>query len=975
MRRKARKLIAAGMCFVLLSLCASCSFENKEMAMKMFKNRDKISYSTGYTELKGTKRNDTDAWRDGMFSGNGEQGFITSGAPYSDSMIFQNVHFVMPAGQTEAAEAFADLNETRQALVNGERIANGMTDGDAYAFHPGGALRISTEKLKAKKYIRYTDYETGEVGETYMDENGTWERKSFTSFADNAVITDIASVSGARTTLTLSFDDIASMAGFGSGSETEARVRRIADENGSYLAFLGHYPDQEGSALKNSGWLTLVYVTTEGGETETVELEKNEKTVQDVSEANRGVRVANAYAVRLISLSRRIDDLGDMDSFLSSEKFQCVRDAARDAQDIIKKYQTDGFFDYDKALKAHTDIYTPQFNAVSLTLGEASSLNSNNALLSAQKGGKALDPAFVQRAYYAGRYVSLCCGGALRAAGLWTGEFNPGWGGVYDLETGAALFTAALNTGNMADAPLAYARFLLEQAPVWEQNAKDTHGFQNAIQAPLYEEGDVGSGLTAANSAASRWWNAGAAMLLRPLYEAVKTDPALELALAEDYDLEPLRALLSATGEPLSDEACEEILERGTLRLREDVLLPLLMRAANYWLQLTSPAYYTDGDGAVHYEAGKTSLSADETYCLIPGYAPGAFADASHAQLSSERVTANAAVDIAACSDTLGMLLDIAEDAGLIDGRTEETAETESGDETGTEEEDEDTDETAFLCDLSACEKLLARLPAYRNDDSGALEPWAAANDDAAGTLKSELSCVWPLAAAKENPALKNACAATLNGAAAETDSAAALLRRGLIAARLQDRAAVTGALLAAGGYKTRSVSFLAGERTDGKGAVSAACTAGFAALVNEALVQSDADTLTLLSAAPESGFEVGNVSGLRTACGVTVSLMAWELKANFVIADLTSDRNQTITVTSPLSSETMTVELAAGVTQTVSLSLDQTDAAPAPVTEAPQTAGEGEAENESDAETEAAETPAEGNPYDAELYDYGAED
>ena len=31
-----------------------------------------------------------------MVSGNGLQGFITSGSPYSDTFIFQNMHFIMP---------------------------------------------------------------------------------------------------------------------------------------------------------------------------------------------------------------------------------------------------------------------------------------------------------------------------------------------------------------------------------------------------------------------------------------------------------------------------------------------------------------------------------------------------------------------------------------------------------------------------------------------------------------------------------------------------------------------------------------------------------------------------------------------------------------------------------------------------------------------------------------------------------------
>lgn len=35
-----------------------------------------------------------------------------------------------------------------------------------------------------------------------------------------------------------------------------------------------------------------------------------------------------------------------------------------------------------------------------------------------------------------------------------------------------------------------------------------------------------------------------------------------------------------------------------------------------------TPEYYTAKDGSIHYEKGKTSLNADETYCILPSYSP-----------------------------------------------------------------------------------------------------------------------------------------------------------------------------------------------------------------------------------------------------------------------------------------------------------------------------------------------------------------
>ena len=58
----------------------------------LFKDTSKISFSYDYTELKDSRKNKTKSWRQGMVSGNGLQGFITSGSPYSDTFIFQNMH-------------------------------------------------------------------------------------------------------------------------------------------------------------------------------------------------------------------------------------------------------------------------------------------------------------------------------------------------------------------------------------------------------------------------------------------------------------------------------------------------------------------------------------------------------------------------------------------------------------------------------------------------------------------------------------------------------------------------------------------------------------------------------------------------------------------------------------------------------------------------------------------------------------------
>lgn len=86
-------LLTAG----LLASLAACAGQTDTAVVKdLFDDLQKVSYSSTYTSLKDNKTNKTDSWRQGMVSGNGLQGFVTSGDPYSDTFIFQNMHFLLP---------------------------------------------------------------------------------------------------------------------------------------------------------------------------------------------------------------------------------------------------------------------------------------------------------------------------------------------------------------------------------------------------------------------------------------------------------------------------------------------------------------------------------------------------------------------------------------------------------------------------------------------------------------------------------------------------------------------------------------------------------------------------------------------------------------------------------------------------------------------------------------------------------------
>ena len=140
-----------------------------ETSKDFFSDPAKASYSELYYEVSQNSKNVTDTWRQGMISGNGLQGVITSGSPYSDTLIYQNMHFIMPNRNVRyCPDTSHELETVKQNISNSENIIDNASYDDVYAFHPGAALRIKQMKQAKVNYIRYTDYETAQVGVSYQ---------------------------------------------------------------------------------------------------------------------------------------------------------------------------------------------------------------------------------------------------------------------------------------------------------------------------------------------------------------------------------------------------------------------------------------------------------------------------------------------------------------------------------------------------------------------------------------------------------------------------------------------------------------------------------------------------------------------------------------------------------------------------------------------------------------------------------------
>lgn len=865
-----------------------------DRAKELFSDETKASYSEIYYEIKENSKNITDTWRQGMISGNGIQGVITSGSPYSDSLIYQNMHFIMPNKNVRYCPDTSDeLAQVKENIANSLDITDNASYDDVYAFHPGAALRIKQSKLPKTNYIRYTDYQSAQVGVQYSDIRGTWNRATFTSGIDDATITKIGSSStDSKVNLTLSIDDISSFANYGNGSEVDMKYKKIVGDDGEYIAMVAHYPSYENSELKNGGYATVIYVINEGGTKRESKNLFKKGDAQYCGENDPIIKISGADNVYLIAVTGRTYDMGDINDFAESDSYALLDELKLKAKAVAEKYTIDGKFSYDAALQPHKEKFSEEYNKVTLKLGNSDSTKSNEALVLEQYLKDDIKTDLAERVYYSGRYAYLCAGGSStpRLYGMWTGEWAPGWGSKYTMDANVNLQTSSMNTGNMESSYIGYASFILRQVPDWEENAKATHGFTDAIQAPVNTDGDKAVITETCYPYPFRYWNAGTSWMLQPLYETLLCYGDVKIPITDEFDMYSLKSVLSLTAEDLSDKEIEEISKKGYLDLRSEILLPLLLKGANYWDQMMSPEYYTDSTGNVHYEKGKTELLKGETYAILPSYSP----ENNPSNYPSPSV-ANAAIDISACKSNLEMLMDIMKSV------------------------DENAD-TAYW------EKLYDNLPVYLFDETGAIKEWAA-NEFQENNLHRHLShlyCVWPMFETQNDEALKNACVQAIANRNSENQASHALVHRALIAARLKDSKAVTDSLVNLMNHWIYYDSLMTNHDYDRNSCYCTDFAIGYLGIINESLIYSYTGEIEALPALPDSGFDLGEICGIRTRSRAVVDSLKWDMTKGEAEMTITSDIAQTIKISSPLSDEVYNLAFDKGESKTVSFSISK---------------------------------------------------
>lgn len=868
---------------VVLSLCILFSAAYGTLTLynnslkgdyKLLKGDTKKAFATEYSEVKEYTKTKTAGryWRDGMIGGNGKLGFVTSGSPYSDTITYQNVDYIMPSDRDryDMPDLTWELESTKQKIINldSSLCVSGCGEWNyGYTFHPGQQLRLSQDKHTFfKDYIRWTDYETGEIGVSYCDKDGVWERTTFTSRTDNVTVTKITkSSTGTKVNMTLSLDDLSGMYKFGNGYEKDMQYKKIVSDDASVITLVAHYPGFELSSLKDGGYAGVTYVVTVGGTKEKISLESKKDESVNVGEKAPAIKITDADEVYLITKNDRTFTMGSIEDFAAAASYELTDSLLKDCQSVAEKYTVNGKFDYDTALSPSASIHAEMFNRVSFTLGEnENSMRylSNEELLTKQKFSRNINDALMERIYMQARFASVCASGysMTRLSGMWTGEWNPGWRSEYTMDANVNLQSSGMNTANLIEFSEGYVKFVMRQIDDWKTNAEKCYGMHDALMAPVNCDGDGALGAEYCQEYPFQYWNAGTSWMLQPIYEMYQCYGNVTFKGDDGKDL----------------------------RLLEDVLLPLLTMQSNFWEQLVSPEYYTDKDGNAKYEKGKTALGDGEKYLIIPSYSPE---NTTGGSVYNSTLAANAAIDIAAAKSGLQMTVDCENDAKL-EGYEERVAK---------------------------WTELLSKMPDYQFDGTGAIKEWCANQYEENNRHRhiSHLYCAWPLMETQHDEELAKACLQAVNNREKENSASHGFVHQALVFARLKQSENVYRLVHSLLKSNICYTSLMTDHNTNrGSDTYCTDTELGLIGIVNESLLCSNNGEIEILPALPQK-WTKGEITGLAARTNATVSIKWADGKAT---AQITSNINQTIAV-SCAGSEAQSITFAKGETKTVEFS------------------------------------------------------
>ncbi|RDG39618.1 glycosyl hydrolase family 95 catalytic domain-containing protein [Streptomyces corynorhini] len=442
------------------------------------------------------------SWTDGFLTGNGEYGAVSYGDPALERTVLNHHRLVLPNGTRDITPPVlaGRLAAVRDKALAGDYaganrdFAEGWDLRWTQTYHPAYELRFhAPDMAEYDRYIRITDFRTGETSSTWTDGHGTWTRRAFASRADRVVVHELTPAPGRTLDVVLSVhtaldaDEGIHTARDGLHTGMDFTTLATADDGTGLLNLRATYP----SGLGAYGYEGVTRAVPTGG----------------------AIRAQGTALV--VTGADRLTLLTALDRYETA--------TARDALPLHTALAALPA-DYTALLARHTALHTELYDRSRLDLNvpeEERHLSTTELVERQNRDRSVIDLALLERLYDSGRYLFLSSSGVLppRLTGIWTGSWTGAWAADFTTDANVNLQVAGGSILDLAEAMEGYVDLVLGQLAHWRTNATNLYGARGFL-APSRTDGEYGHMLHFDNSGfPGHCWTGGADWLLQPLLE------------------------------------------------------------------------------------------------------------------------------------------------------------------------------------------------------------------------------------------------------------------------------------------------------------------------------------------------------------------------------------------------------------------------------------------------------------------------
>ena len=455
-----KKMMRSKQYAFVLALCAfwiaSCNPNTKDDTAHRASESDFILPipNHGYLTTRPAEK-----WEESMLTGNGTIGALVFGNPLQETLILSHEQLFMPQYPPfDPPDLGSRLAEMRRLILNGnsEGAAELVTEAGQEVgiddmiwtnpLVPACQMElVALNNEDVQDYARSVNYETGEAITAWETASGQFRRSTFTSRADNAIITKITSANEGTLNLNISLSQLPVNEEENS-EEQEFRFDDLIElvdvqvSPDGQLSYSTKFRKQWDGSLK--GYIVETSVLTEGG---TMESGSTGLSIREASEITIFNRILLSYENPIRK-----------DTGLSELTNQS----------------------YDQLLARHAAIHGEMFNRFSLRISDQDMAYQPPEELISSSSVDQVSNKLVEELCKAARYTLMSSTGELPPSlqGIWGGTWLPAWSGDFTLNGNVpSAIASGLNT-NFQEVTEAYINYMSSMYEDFERNAKGLFG-------------------------------------------------------------------------------------------------------------------------------------------------------------------------------------------------------------------------------------------------------------------------------------------------------------------------------------------------------------------------------------------------------------------------------------------------------------------------------------------------------------------